>query len=657
MAVTLRALTLSYGMWSLGILALANLDSAASGQTLRDRAVSLNEAAPRMQLFDDYTTIGADFADLEDWQEQDQERQKLINTLEAALKGQLGRGDRFDLGVKLYEAYLQREVFLRYQIERQHIAKWFAYQRGNADQEPVLDFTDSQKMTFKAIGQMRELVGKFKKHPRLDQVVYQLARNLCKIQNDNNRFYFQQYHRQFPNSQIKKLAALAQADCHIGEQNVTDATKILRQIIADKTTKTYLKAYAAYQLGWLQVSQAVNGKANQELNFTLAERSLRAVVLYAREDDEQKKRLVDLEKRALGDLAMLYANRGLTAIAGAYFKAAEAPQYMADYHLHQALLAAQQGNHALAISATNALITGFPKFRHLPWASEIMLAEYQAANSLPGILHAIKVIAKTIDEDSDWSDTWEDDTALHAEVLAQAEFLLRNTANQLLEIAANQDNQAIRNYGTQVLQIYLKSFPESSRSRDVAFQIASSQFQLGMFKVAAKGFTRVLEDIPEGHDLHRDAHFNKVLALTNLEKQTKFKAIPNGKLKDSLELPPLKEELIETMTAFIESFPNDEAAMPMRFAVNQIYMDYGYYEDGIEQLEKIALSDPESEAGINALQTILAFYSGNGDWQGLRQRTLEYLENPRFLLPKVQQLLGNSLTQADKAIKTMKANK
>ncbi len=650
--------------WGFGVVLGCCFGPLASADTLRARALKVEEAIPDMGLFADLMYIDHPMQDAEEWQTQDKDLQKQITELEKALKTNLTPSDEFDFREKLFGYYLDREVFVRHSLKTDYLQKWDQFLRGERNVEPNLDLTDAQNQILQAISHLRAIVGQNKTHPRLDRVVYELARNLCRINNENNRFYFTQFQRRFPDSEYKRHAEIAQADCFAEMHDETQAMAAYKGFLKDMAKDTsksaeLLKGYAAYRIAWLHFGKfAMSADPDKLVDMAMAERSFRASIQYSQGDSEDRAFL--LHDEAMQDLAWFYALKGDEAGAKAYFSKIDQEPMMAYYFYRRGMNHAMSQNYAESIREFHNLTSKYEGFKFLPLAYIYMVEGFEKINGRDGMVQTLSRLAPLAEEDSVWQKAAKSDPFFVQESIKKIEYIVRQAALRYHDEATREKDKAILGMAGKIYEIYLKSFSEMDTSPDMRFNMASIYFQMERYPEAAQVFKSLWEALPATNHLKRDTIYNWVLSLMAEDKKLALKSPPlpaNGVRPEPIDLPQIKADMIVAMGNFAKDFPEDEAAMPMRFSVIETYMEYGHYEPALESLDQIAQAKPDSEFGLHALKTILAFYGGHGNWTALREKTMEYLDNPKFLLPNTQQLLSESLTQAEREIQSRKAQK
>lgn len=638
----------------LSLLSLFVLSSMSLGETLRDRAINLLDLKPFMGTFADYTMTDLP-EDLEDWPDWDKEKRGTIAELETALKGKASKNTKFEFHEKLYELYLAREVFLRAKIEGHYIKQWDRYSRGELNDEPKLSFKKSQALIFKAISHLRSLVSNHRKHPRLDRVYYELARNLCRIGNNNHTFYFTQFKRRFPKSSFNHHARLAQADCLYDSGKYSEAGKLYYQ--QAKIKKDPWRAYALYRQGWIQLAQLAGKDDSKRMEIlSRAERSLQIAVKLSEDDDDDDERQFSVFRSSLPELAWIYALQGQERAALKYFKKVDQLEYLADYYYRHGyeLYLSKQYSHSIKLHSV--LIKKYPTYKKLPETFKILVDSYEKSGKLKSMVTTFSSIVKLIDEDSDFYDEHEDDEAFIVEVQNQFEAFFRDIGSRYSEVGETENKPDLLLVAEAAYRSYLKSFPERDHAYDINFYLASLYFKRGAFDMAAKEFTNVFKMKETNASHRRNAAFNAVLSLSQLDGKQKYKKLPKfGTIKEEIDLPPVKKALQEAVETFVEAFPQDDDAPSMRFTVAQSLMNYGHYDESIEMFEELAASHPDNQLGHESIKAIFSLFAHRQDWATIRDKALEYMENPKLIQPEMQQILTTSLSEAEDNLRSANA--
>ena len=633
------------------ILAVLLFGQHSLADTLRDYATSIPEATPHMGIFSDYQWVDSPGMDWEEWADWEKETVRSLLKLESALKSTKNPIEKQEIQFALAQGYLQREVYLRRLSEFEYLQKWDLYQRNKLDHEPELSYANSQKQIFKAVNHLRSLVALSKGNSASDVYIYELARNLCRIRNDNAKFYFEQFDKRFPRSPLKPKIELAKADCLFDAKDYQKAAPLYLSVT--KTKDQALRAYALYKLGWSYLSQAqTTGGAQQIAFYPRAEQAFQ--LAYKKRADDDSERLFPIASNSLKDLTWIYAKRGKTQEALSYFNSIGKKEWLPYVFYHSGFLNERAGNQAVTMEANIYLANKFKEFRFLPEVYLNLIRLYQTKDmnlaNLKRFNQLIGNMVKDLTEGGDWHDAYEDRESLVTNVEAIVEYNTRIAALNLHEKSSQIEafpKEALIEIA-QIYETYLEYFIETEDAYDLYFNLATIQFQAGQFKKAIQSFQTVYDWDEPKTEHRRDALYNKILALRNIDEQSKKPKLPElGAAKEPIELTEEREDMLEAMAEFCEEYLKDESVPAMHFTMAQAYLEFGHYEEAVQHFETLSRMQPGEELGRNAMQTILSLYGSRGNWQEVKDKTLEYLDDPKLVQPKMQKLLTDALNQAE----------
>ena len=620
---------------------------------LRDRATKLSELTPFMGIFSDFSVLDPPES-ISEWKQWNRDNKNQIFAVESALKKGMPQKSQFEYREKLFELYLAREVYLRRDIETTYVKNWDLYSRGALNEQPELNFKPAENQLFKAINQLRILVKDHGKHRRIDKVIYELARNLCRIKNNNNAFYFGEFKRSFAASAYSQKAKIAKADCHFdsGEQN--KAKVIYEEILASKDK--VLTQYAAYRLAWVSLSQ-LKGKSETARMGLLneGEKYLKMAVALSIEEDEE--RLFTIHKNALPELAFVFALQGAETEAKAYFEKTDFANYMPEYYFRYAnqLYMAKQYQNSLRVF--DLLQKKYKTYKKLPEVLQYMADAYEKLGNHDEMIETLKLMTALVDEDSDFVDTYEDLEGYILEVQSGIEYYMRNVAITFNELGEKKNKKELLLVAESAYRAYLSAFKEHENAYDMSFYLGSLLFKRQAFLLAANQFSEVFKMREKNANHRRDAAYNAVVAWTNIDSKENYGPLPEtGTVKEPIEIPKVKQGIISSVNAFVKAYPDDDAGIPMNFTVAQIYLDYGHYDEAVTTFEEIAIRNPESELGRNAIQTVIALYAGRANWETVKEKVTAYLENPKLVQPKMQKILTEALSEAEEQMRVTKVS-
>ena len=624
--------------------------TASQADPLRFSTDNFLESRPHLGDYVDSITEVEAAKDEEDWKEDDEEVRGQIKEINLALKGKMSPSERFDLKLKEALALSKRESYERHRVAQVYLRRWDAYMRGEAQSEPTLSLKKSEQILFKIVNVLRAGLKTVKKNPNLDQMTYLLALNLCRVGNENAGFYFNQFNRRFKTSALMNDVRMARAECLFDSGKYSQAGAIYTKLLKSKENPTK-RGYAHYKLAWSHIMMS-QGKFTSTAVFPKVEGGLKKAYNLVKGEDTDY--IFDLREEVLRDIAWIYALSGRETDALVFFKSSDATKkYMPEYYFRKAERLIQAKKLQPAAKYLTWIVKNSKEYIRLPESYQMLVNIYDNLGKYDDVNKTAKAMAKDISDDGDWPDAHEY-RVKNAE--ANLEYLLRTIAGSFQDRGNSEGgDKAWFRHAVNAYANYLNRFEDGKEEYELSFQKASSLFSMGSYRKASNLFYEIFEADVENPVHKRDALFNGILSLNKLDEQQKYKKLPElGKVKEPIDLPPIKELLVERIQEFIEAFPEDESILAMRYSEAQNYLLYGHYEEAEEKLEIIGMKHTGTESARNAIHTVLSLYAERGDWQGLKKKCMSYLYSDQMADPELQSLLSSTLEHAENKIQQSK---
>lgn len=548
-----------------------------------------------------------------DLQRADELRLKTIASIQSLLKGNEAKAEKFELLLRMGVLFTERHDFLRDIELREYTQKFDQWKNaGKKGKEPKLTYDGSRNELTRAANVFRTLVTEFPRQPRTDAALYELAKTLGRLNNDNAVMYYKQLIKDHPNSRLIADAYVALGEFYFDRHRIKDAIDAYKSAMRYKNEKAY--PFAVYKLGWSYYNAAAKSEKDAAANYEKSITAFKLVIKLGERDTAVKGNL-DLRKEALNDLVMVWAETEDTEGAWRYFS--QINEKDAFYKMLERLgwIYSEQGKSQKAIAVYERLLNESPLRSNNPSIRVKIASLHELLNQHQDVVRDMELMGQTyLKATAAWRNTNKD----NSEALAEADRLgelnihrfgalfhtrgQKAKSNELLRSAA-------ANYST-----YLTYFSSHPNAYEIRFYLADILFDFKKWEQAATHFA-IVAKAQKGGKYMREAALNSVICFNNAINENKEgKLPPPGQVVTPIAVPALKQHLVEAIDTFVSLLPKDKEGEPMRYTAAQVYFDYGHYPEAIKRFSAIVEETPSSKQAKASAKVILSYYAEKENW-------------------------------------------
>ena len=638
------------GLVAVTVVAASLITSAslAAGSGRSQSAAAGKKAAPNLEDHANYFSDNRREVSVGDQKKADQLRLKTIASIEQLLKGKSKSIRRFELLLRLGELQVERHDFLRDVAMAQYERAWDGWQKGGKQGvEPKLstDAADAEMMN--AANSFRELVNEFPRHPRTDAALYSLARVLARMGRDTAVDYYQQLLQAFPKSPLVPDTYLSLGEFYFDKHQITDAMGYYKKVMDFKEHRAY--PYAVYKLGWAYYNAPAKNDEETKENLRKAVTAFKLVVKLADRDREsgRARTNLDLREEALKDLVMVWADAEDVASAWKYFRSINEPGSF--YKMLERLgnIYADQGKNDKAIAVFRRLLQDAPNRDNNP-AIHVKLVELlDLTNNLNGVVAELKAMHQLYLGDTAFTRANPRGKDGAPSPAAEGRRLTELYTHRYGAIYHQRGQKAKSNeylhHAGEIYHLYLTSFPTTHDAYEIRYYLAEILYDFKNWEKAAGHYLIVAKSKADGKYL-RPSALNAVAAMNQAVQGVKGPALPPpGQAPKPVEVPRLKQKLVETIDQYVALLPKEKDGEPMRFTAAQILFEHGHYPDAIARFERITREIPQSKQAQAAVRVVLGFHAEHEDWSAVVNKGQGFLRNEALMTPELRKYVTDLL--------------
>jgi len=476
-----------------------------------------------------------------------------------------------------------------------------------------------------AIAQYKEIVQRYPKYPRIDEVLFFLGENLWRQgQQKEALVAYKLLVTQHPKSRYVPDAWMAFGEHYFNAAEKGDRKQSLQNALkayqrAASYTESSVYGYALYKQAWVYYNLA---QWNEALDL------FRAVVLFGELPTTtlaQDKRLA-LVREARKDYVRTYSHVGTPEAALADFKRIGGEAGWWDMLKSLAELYYQEGKDRDAILVYRQLIAERPLLAEAPlFQARIVTCAGRLGKKDLAVQQA-RVFVKMLREVEE-SGTVADEKGKKQleEARVAAENTLRTLAVQYHNEWKKTRDEPVAGLAAEVYQDYLGIYPDSAQAYGMRFFFAELLYALDKYDRAGQEYTRValadakLVDAGQAPGKHmQDAlefavHAYDVVAKRYEETEKRAPADP----KVPLAIPGPKQQLLEACLRYRKYAPRGDKAVEITYRAANIYYRYNHLAEAAKLFTEVATEHPRHELAGYAANLALDTYNLLGDWKSV----------------------------------------
>ncbi len=555
---------------------------------------------------------------------------------------------KFELYLRLGELYVERHDFLRYvEIEDYNIAyeKWEL--GGKKGPAPQLNNHSSRAHLLEAANTFRNLSTLYPKHPRLDSILFSLARNLSRLGNDNAVLYYDKLLKNYPNSPLVPETHLALGEHYFEKNIMSSALEQYKKAITYKDSEVY--PYAIYKLGWAYFNAQYKNPTEYSENLKKTVAAFKLVVKLAQTQSEKFKNVVLLKDEAINDLIVVWAEAEDIVSAWTYFRSMGNEESFYTMLDRLARIYIDQGQNTKAITVLERILKEAPS-RLLNLENQLMLVElYDAAGDLPRVSSHFSKLAKNYTEDSVWGKA---NKAKSPEAIAEANEKIPRSMHRHAAIYHNNGlktgKTVILNTALDLYALLLEDFPKYPGNVEIRFNFAELNMYMKKYDIAAREYVKVSRTDMRDGKWAKTSALNAIAAVNKIIEGKKYEKLPPpGEVAQQMNIPLEKVRLIEVVDNYVELYPSEPNIPELRAVCAHIQFMYGHYTKAVERYEAIITLKPQTKEAREATKIVINYLAKRQEWDKVIAATDLMMKNTALMSdPKTKEFALQSLKNA-----------
>jgi TolA-binding protein len=573
----------------------------------------------------------------------DQKRDELIADLQrmiARAEGPAKADLRFQLGEYWWEksraAALQEmkdfdDAYARWSAARE--------QKGAAQAGPPPRqlARSSEGYRKQALATYRELLDRYPRYPRRDEVLFVAGYNLYESGDKAQAMEsYQALVRDHPQSKL-----LPDALVHMGEHyfavNDLARARTAFQRAADLGLPK-ISSFALYKLAWCDYNAGDPAAAIAKFQRVIAYSDVQA-----RMESAQRDR-IQLKSEALKDVVLSYARLDLVEPAIAYLEQ-QGGDRAAEYVERLAGAYFEAGKFERAVRVYRLLEEKAPMHPHAAaWQQKILLA-CDKLSRRDEVVAQMRRLVNEYGPQSRWARINALDKAALAEAFELAESALRGLVEDYHQEAVRTRNPVTYRLARDIYRQYLETYPRSASARRLRFYYAENLYALQEWEAAAAQYDQVAQEDPRGEYAVRAA-FDQILAL---EKRVAADSGAPRKADVAQEpIPPLQAKLLAACERYLAVAPGAKDEIAIRYKAALIHYDHRHYAEAARRFDEIIARWPADAFAQKAADLSMSILEAQREWLALSELASRFHGDGR-LAPPGSELWRRSAEVAENA--------
>jgi tetratricopeptide (TPR) repeat protein len=483
----------------------------------------------------------------------------------------------------------------------------------------------SRSYQTEAITQYKDIVKRYPKFERLDEVLFFLGENLSKQRRHEEALAaYKLLVTRYEKSRYVPDAWMAFGEYYF---NVADRSK--RDLNLKNALKAYQKAasytessvygYAMYKQAWVFYNLA---------RWAEALDLFRAVIFFGDLPTSTlapEKKLV-LVKEARKDYVRTYSHVGAPEAAREEFRRVGGEQGWFDMLRSLAGLYYDEGKDREAILTYHQLIQERPLSPESPlFQARIVTCAGRMARKELAVQQARVFVKMLKDIDASKTVTDEKGKKQLEEARVAAENTFRTLAVQYHNEYRKARDEPVAGLAAEVYEDYLTIFPDTFHAYEMRFFFAELSFALEKYQRAGDEYSHIavadskaVEQKKKPGKYFADALENSVHAydlvakkLDETEKRTP------GAPKQRQAIPKQRQQLLDACLLYVKHAPRGDKAVEVTYKAANIYYRYNWFAEATDLFTRVVLDHPKHEVSGYAANLVLDAYNLLGDWRNV----------------------------------------
>jgi outer membrane protein assembly factor BamD (BamD/ComL family) len=486
---------------------------------------------------------------------------------------------------------------------------------------------DERSRSFQAdaIAQYKEIVRRYPKYERLDEVLFFLGENLSKQgRHEEALAAYKILVTRYPKSRYVPDAWMGFGEYYFNvadrsqrDQNLRNALKAYQR--AASYTESSVYGFAMYKQAWVFYNMARWAEALDLFRAVIFFGDLPTSTLAP----EKKLALV---REARKDYVRTYGHVGSPEAAREEFRRVGGEKGWMDMLKGLANLYYDDGKDRESILVFHQLIQEQPLApESLFFQSRIITSAGRMGRKDVAVQQA-RAFVKMM-KDIEGSKTVVDEKGKKQldDARVAAENTLRTLAVQYHNEYRKTRDEPVAALAAEVYQYYLTIFPDTFHAYEMRFFYAELLFALDRYQRAGEEYSAVAaRDVKEVDQKRKpgkyfnDALENSVYAFDLVAKKFEEteKRTPTDP-KQRLPIPKPRQQLLDACLRYAKYAPRGEKLVEVSYKAANIYYRYNWFAEATDLFTRIALDHPKHEVSGYATNLVLDAYNMLGDWRNV----------------------------------------
>jgi tetratricopeptide (TPR) repeat protein len=497
----------------------------------------------------------------------------------------------------------------------------------------------SRSWQAEAVGQYKDIVKRYPKYQRLDEVLFFLGENLWKQrQQEEALSAYRLLITRFPKSRYVPDAWMAFGEYYFNSAEKAKRNENLKKALgsyerAASFTESTVYGYAMYKQAWVHYNLGAWSKALDLFRAVIFFGDLPTTTIAV----EKKLALV---REARKDYVRTYSHVGSPEGAMDEFRRVGGDPGWIDMLKALADLYFSEGKDREAILVYHQLIKQKPAAPEAPLFQARIVTSAGRMGRKDLAVQQARVFARMLREVEQSKEAQDEKGRRQIEEARKAaENTLRTLAVQYHTEYRKTRDEPVAAMAAEVYQDYLALFPTSPQAYDLRFFHAELLFALEKYQAAGDEYTRVAD--VDSARLARKEKAGKYLAdsLENAvhayddvakrfeETEKRQPADP----KQRLPIPKPKQQLLDACQRYLKWAPKGDKYVNVAYKAAQIHYRYNWFAEATNLFTEIALDHPRHEVSGYATNLVLDAYNLLGDWRNVNGWARRFYQNQELL--------------------------
>ncbi len=508
-----------------------------------------------------------------------------------------------------------------------------AMQKAMADKQAYL--AKSQRYQANAVARYKEIVLRFPRYQRMDEVLYFLGHNLWDENHEQEALgIYKLLVTRYPQSKYLPDAFLAFGEYYF-DNSKGQRPALLKALAAYKKAASYpenkVYLYALYKQAWCHYNLA---------SYPQALDLFKTVILYADlSTTVNKGSKLKLAKDARKDYVLTYSHYGNPLGAKEDFLKVGGQENWWAMLKGLAGLYYDDGNDKAAVLTYRQLIRERPLSPEAPFFQARIVDAMMRVGNKKITAQQAQILVQILEKvKSSGLGKTEGDK----KTLAAADDLAERTLSNLA-VTWHNEGKKTRDEETyvqddEIYRDYLELFPNSPKAYDLRFYHGELLYdQLQSYGPAAREYGRVVaRDVAriKAHEKpgrwFAKALEDQVFASEEVARVAAAKVAPPAKSTTPLPIPPEQQGLLSACDAYLAWLPKGPKVVEVTYKAAQIYYRYNHFDDAVKRFSFIATQHPESDVAVYSANLVLDSYNLLGDYAKVHEWARKFLAMPKL---------------------------